>query len=373
MTATSSPVGSSTRSFSVPAALATAGQRLKKIADRPPLLLIISLLLLPVYELALHRRPFVLAQVLMVMIPMAAVTLGGGWRYGVVASAPAALAWTVATAVSGQPLTAALFAGLLAILCKVAICDGRGGLIPVVAMFITMSIINPPHLHGASHPHAWANLSAVFIWSLAASLWAVLIGALARRGRPVPTLPKPPLRWGVIAGVLLAIVIAPATAYVVSHHLGHGGAWMLVAIYVVFLPLTPSPWLKAFHRAIGTLLGVGFVWLLTSSLPVHAPAWAFLVPGVLALVAAVQIQFLHTWAYWMYCAFLTAAIVLLEGSFALSVDTHRSVQTIDSLRLRYELIGIGVALIAQAVVVTIQGPILSRIAPGNGEASIPTT
>lgn len=91
------------------------------------------------------------------------------------------------------------------------------------------------------------------------------------------------------------------------------------------------------------------------------------------MVAAVQIQFLHTWAYWMYCAFLTAAIVLLEGSFALSVDTHRSVQTIDSLRLRYELIGIGVALIAQAVVVTIQGPILSRIAPGNGEASIPTT
>ena len=154
MAATSSPVDAAAPSFSASAALATAGQRLKKIADRPPLLLIISLLLLPVYELALHHRPFVLAQVLMVMIPMAAVTLGGGWRYGVVASAPAALAWTLATAVSGQPLAAALFAGLLALVCKVAICDGRGGLIPVVAMFITMSIIDPPHLHGASHPHA---------------------------------------------------------------------------------------------------------------------------------------------------------------------------------------------------------------------------
>jgi hypothetical protein len=360
-------------SSSTTTAIATAARRLKRVIDKPPILLIICLVILPIYELALHHRPFVIELVLMVMIPMAAVSLAGGWRYGLALSAPAAVAWTVATAVSGQPLAAALFAGLLAFACKVAICDGRGGLVPMVAMFITMSIIDPPTLHGITNPHAWANLRAVFLWSLFASLWAVLVGAAARRGRPAPSMPKPPLRWGLAAGVLLAIVVGPATAVVVSNHLGHGGAWMLVAIYVVFLPLTPSPWIKAFHRAIGTLLGVGIVWLLTSTLPAHAPAWAFLIPGVIALIAAIQIQLLHTWAYWMYCSFLTAAIVLLEGSLALSLNTHRSVQSIDGLRLRYELIGIAVALVAQAVVVTIQGPILARATPGHRTDTIPTT
>jgi uncharacterized membrane protein YccC len=126
-----------------------------------------------------------------------------------------------------------------------------------------------------------------------------------------------------------------------------------MTVFLVFKPLTPTPWQRSLNRALGTMLGVAIVAAYLRTLPPSAPPMALLVPAALMLVAAALTMMAQRWPYWCFVALFTPAVVLLMASMSTTSKTVSVARYLDGLRIEYSLLGIVIALVAQGVLVGI--------------------
>jgi uncharacterized membrane protein YccC len=126
-----------------------------------------------------------------------------------------------------------------------------------------------------------------------------------------------------------------------------------MTVFLVFKPLTPTPWRRSLNRAFGTVLGVTIVAAYLLTLPSSAPPTALLIPAALMLVAAALTMLAQRWPYWCYVALFTPAIVLLLATMSGTSKTVPMARYLDGLRIEYSLLGIVIALCVQGILVGI--------------------
>jgi Fusaric acid resistance protein-like len=256
--------------------------------------------------------------------------------------------------VSGHWAAAGVLALAVALWASLGTASGKGIMISLPASIMTIMIMVPPQVVHSRDPHTWKNTLAVLLYALAASFWGVLIGLLLRRGRTIPTIPGATITWGITQGLMVGVVMAGAAAFATYRNLGQGGAWLLMTIFLVFKPLAPTPWRKSLDRAFGTILGVAIVAIYLATLPNSAPSMALLIPAVLMMVAAALTLLEQRWPYWCFVTLFTPAIVLFLACVSSAAGKVSTARYLDTLRIEYSLLGIAIALAAQALLIGIR-------------------
>ena len=324
-----------------------------ELIRKPPVLLGVLLETLPAVYLVVYGRASAAGVVTLATVSLQMITLAGGLRIGVL-NAPIFVAFaTLSCVAAGRPLAAGALALAVALWASLGTASGKGILIAIPASIVTILIMVPPQIVRGPNPHSWHNAGAVLAYALLASLWGVLIGLLIRRGRAIPAIPGASWKWGLTQGLLVGGVLAIVAAIATSRHLGQGGAWLLMTVFLVFKPLTPTPWQRSLNRALGTMLGVAIVAAYLHTLPASAPPMALLVPAALMLVAAALTMLAQRWPYWCFVALFTPAIVLLMASMGTTSKAVPVARYLDELRIEYSLLGIVIALVAQGLLVGI--------------------
>jgi hypothetical protein len=325
-----------------------------QLIERPPALLGVILETLPVVYLVVYGRASAAGVVILSTLALQLITVAGGLKVGLI-NAPVFTAFAALTCIAaGRPLAAGALALGVALWASIGAASGKGVLIAVPASMLTILIMVPPQVARGTDPHAMRNVGAVLAYTLVASSWGVLIGMITRRGKPFPVIPGAPWRWGLTQGLLVGAVMAVTAAVATSHHLGQGGAWLLMTVFLVFKPLTPTPWKRSLNRALGTMVGVAVVAVYLHTLPTSAPPMALLVPATLLLVAASLTMMAQRWPYWCFVALFTPAIVLLLATMSTTSRTVSVARYLDTLRIEYSLLGIAIALVAQAVLIGLE-------------------
>ena len=320
---------------------------------KPPVLFAVLLETLPALYLVVYGKGSAAGVVTLATVSLQMITLAGGWRIGALNAPVFAGFATLSCVAAGRPAAAGALALAVALWASLGTASGKGVLIAMPASIMTILIMVPPQVARGSDPHAWRNVGAVLAYALLAAVWGVLVGLLIRRGRTIPAIPGATRRWGLTQGLLVGVVMAVIAAIATSRHLGQGGAWLLMTVFLVFKPLTPTPWRRSLNRALGTMLGVALVALYLHTLPASAPTLALLVPAVLMVVAAALTILSQRWPYWCFVALFTPAVVLLLASMSTTAHAVPVARYLDTLRIEYSLLGIAIALAVQGVLVGI--------------------
>jgi hypothetical protein len=321
------------------------------LVRKPPVLLGIALETLPVLYLVVYGRGSAAGIVLMAALSLQMITLAGSLRVGLLHAPIFTALATLSCVAAGRPLAAAALALAVALWASLGTASGKGALVSMPASIMTVFIVVPPQVAAGPNPHTSRNVLAVLLYAIAASAWGIAIGMLLRRGRTIPQIPAAGWRWGLTQGLLVGVVMAATAAYATSRHLGQGGAWLLMTVFLVFKPMTPAPWRKSINRAFGTMLGVAVVALYLLTLPSSAPALALLLPAALMLAAAALNLLAQRWPYWTFVALFTPAIVLLLAGTTVTTKTVPIARQLDALRIEYSLLGILIALVVQGLLV----------------------
>lgn len=257
-------------------------------------------------------------------------TFVGGWRLGFIVSLPLAVASALALATADNPFLAALLVLVVALAAGLTAKRGFSAALMLSVITVAFVLSQPPV--GSSATVTEAVQGGVIM--LLSGVFASLVGALVtRRGTPM----KPePYGWArtLNYAVVLAVLLAVSAWFVVQFQLQHSGAWLMMTIIVVMQPSMRDGFRKALERAVGTVVGVVIALVIgliafPSSI-VYLIAVAFL---VLAVIMRVQDK-----PYWQFAAFLTPAVVLLQG-------TKDSITSTAQERLLATLIGAGAALL----------------------------
>jgi Fusaric acid resistance protein-like len=325
----------------------------EQVVRKPPLLLGVLLEVIPVLYLVVYGKGSAAGVVILATLSLQMITLAGGLKIGAI-NAPIFVAMIALTCiVAGRPVAAGVLALIVALWASLGAASGRGVLISMPASIMTILIMTPPQITLGTNSHATRNVIAVAAYALLASCWGVAIGMLLRRGRSIPSIPGATFKWGMTQGLLVGVVMAGTAMYGTSRNLGQGGAWLLMTVFLVFKPLTPTPWVRSLNRAFGTLLGVGIVAVYLATLPPTSPPIALLVPSTLLLVAAALTLLAQRWPYWCFVALLTPSIVLLLACMSASTKVVSVARYLDVLRVEYSLLGIVIALAAQGLLIGI--------------------
>lgn len=270
--------------------------------------------------------PFVLSAAAALV---AALLVGG--RFGLAVAGVLAAGHVVAALVAGMPLLAGLVMGAIAALYGLTARRGLTSSLVMGPISIAFAIAEPAVL---VRDAPIANAFAAGAAALAGGLWGTGAGALI--GRRIPRPPLSPASWFQARTFAIAIALAAGTSMgvVVAMDLRHGGAWLLLTIFMIVQPDPARTRMKTAHRVLGTVLG--FVLALAVGLALSAGP-ATIAIGLLLMVASVMVKLNPARPYWLYAAILTAAIVLTEGSSGSIVGT-------DVARLSFTLIGAAVAV-----------------------------
>jgi uncharacterized membrane protein YccC len=152
-------------------------------------------------------------------------------------------------------------------------------------------------------------LRAVFCAGVAlvAGLVVAALHRLLLRG--LPPIPRVPLdrRQTIEYGLLLGVVLVPASWIVATYWPGSRAGWLLLTILIAVRPATADTRRVVAHRVVGTLAGAVLAAVLALALPGGVPT---LVAGVICAVVAVAAR-LQRVAYAVFVAALTPAVVLL--------------------------------------------------------------
>lgn len=269
------------------------------------------------------------------------------WRVGLGLALPLAIASALAASVTHNPWLAALV--MLVVAGSRGLLAMRGLHVALTTAVIAVGfVVAQPPASATSLPDSLF----VGIVMLAFALYGAGIVALLSRRlpslKPTPALVAPRAElFAVTSGILMAV----ATWFVIRLDLGHTGAWMLLTIVVVLQPYVQDGFHKALQRAGGTILG--FAGAMIVGYLIHWTPLLYML-GMVAMGAAL-IMMMTKRPYWVYAAYLTAAIVLLEGASTSIEDTAEQ-------RLAATLVGAAAAL---AVTLALQ-PWAKRVATKRG-------
>ena len=336
-------------STTAPVALFGVGDVARQLVQKPPILLGLILEVLPPLYLVVYGRGSAAGVVTLAILCSQMATLLGGFKVGSINALIFSVLLATCCLASGQPVAAGALALAIALWASLGVASGKGTLITMSASIMTLQVMVPPVVAHTASASSWRNVGQVFAYALVASVWGVLIALMLRRGRTIPSIPGASWTWGITQGLLVGGVMAVVAAVATWRHLGQGGAWLLMTTFLVFKPLTPTPWRRSLNRALGTMLGVLIVATYLKTLPATAPSTAVLIPGTLMLAAAALTIISQRWPYWCFVAVLTPGIVLLFACMTGSSKAVDLARHLDSLRFEYSLLGIAIALLMQAI------------------------
>lgn len=349
----SSPPSATTSTLPASAKLFQVREVLAHLTEKPPLVLGVILMVIPVLYAVAYGRGSGAAVMLMAILSLSLITAAGGLVTGAI-NAPIFAVLAAGTCVApGRPLVATAIAVAIAFWCSFGTASGRAVLVMTPCSILCLWIMVPPQVVHGSSAHALHNVIAVFAYALLAALWGVGVGLLLRRGRTIPHIPGAPWRWALMQGTLVAVVLGLAAGVATARHLGQGGAWLVLTVFLVFKPLTPHPWVRSFNRSLGTLVGVAIAAIYVWSLPTSAPSLTLLFPAALFLAGAAQVMVAGRWPYWCFVTVLTPGVVLLVAATTPAAHPVAEARTLDFLRIEYSLVGIAIALIAQGLLIGI--------------------
>lgn len=271
---------------------------------------------------------------------------GSGWRTGLVISAPFAILLALGDWAAPNPWLAAAVLGVAAFVRGYAAKVGMHDALMMTIIALGFIVASPVPSNTPIPSPLYVALVA-----LGASLWATLVMYLLRnrlKGRAHTALdPIHVLSFSVV----LALLVAVATWFVVDLDLGHTGGWIILTILVVFQPSLGAGFTKAAHRAAGTVLGFVIALIVGSIVP--AGVLLYLV-GFLLLMGAFLLL-LEGRPYWLYATLLTPAIVLLESAGS-------TLDLVDEERLGATLVGVGLSVLVMLVLAPLAQVWNSRMA-----------
>ena len=340
-----------TSNSATPASLFRLGEVVEQFTRKPPLILGVILQVLPVLYLIAYGKGSAAGVVTIATLALEVITLAGGLKIGAINAPIFAVLVSACCVAAGRPLAAGAVAMAVALWASFGAASGKATFVTMPCSMMTVLVMIPPKVVHGSSVHAWRNVGAVFFYAIVAAAWGIAIGLLLRRGRKIPAIPGATWQWGLTQGLMVGTVMAVVATVATSRHLGQGGAWLLMTVFLVFKPLTPAPWQRSLNRSLGTLFGVLIAAIYLWSLPSSAPTLTLLLPSALLLVAAAQVVIANRWPYWCFVTLLTPGIVLMLASMTSTSHPVMVARNLDALRLEYSVLGILIALAAQGVLI----------------------
>lgn len=241
---------------------------------------------------------------------------GAGWRTGLMIAGPFAAFVALSVWVAPNPWLSASVLALAAFLRGYAARVGMHDALMMTVISLGFIVASPPQADAAIPGSLFTGLVA-----LAAALWTTLVVSLLRTRLPRHHLTTlDPVR--VLAfSLTLALLVGIATWFVVDLDLGHAGGWIILTILVVFQPSLGAGFTKAAQRASGTVIG----FVVAIAVGVLVPRGSLIVVVGTVFLMAAFVLLLQGRPYWIYAAFMTSAIVLLEsgGSSVTQVAEER--------------------------------------------------
>jgi len=175
---------------------------------------------------------------------------------------------------------------------------------------------------------------AFTVWGL---MTVAIVSVLARR-MPLPSAPAVSGSRAVAYAALLAIAAFITTSIAVAVSLGQPGGWLIMTPFIVLQPYVQQGWDRSLRRAGGTVLGFAIAYIVASLISSDAVLYSV---GI-ASYAIAMYALIRRWDYVVYAAFLTIAIVILEGASS-------SVEMTAEYRLEATAGGVGLALLLMAL------------------------
>lgn len=255
-------------------------------------------------------------------------------RAALVFAAVAAIGGALTVFGAGNPwLSAALFMafGLIAGMSTTAGLHGAFAYLPIAAGF---ALGTTPTLERT----IWANALVLAGLVLASALFATAIARVIASKMPEMKRNTVSPEVGRLYGLLLGLMLATAAWFVSADHLAHSGSWVILTLVVIIQPSLHRSWVKAFHRAAGTILG--FFIAIGVATTIQNPTLLYVAGGIAAVLAIVAL--VGHQPYWLYVTALTVAIAILEGSSSSILDTAQE-------RLWATVVAATAALVVMAV------------------------
>ena len=250
------------------------------------------------------------------LVTFLACVMGRGWHTGLMIAVPFSIFTALTVWAAPYALIAALVLAAAAFLRGYAAKSGMHNALLGIVIALGFLVAQPPAFGGPVPSPIMAGLVM-----LATTLWVTLIVFLARKGMHLPELAPMQSPQAIWFGSILAVMVGIATWCVVYFSFGHGGAWIILTIVVVYQPTLGAGFKKAGERALGTLLG--FVIAIVIGFFISSGPFLYVL-GLVCMVLALVFM-LTGKPYWLFATFLTPAIVLFEtaGSTVTKVAVER--------------------------------------------------
>ncbi|MFA7266461.1 MAG: FUSC family protein [Candidatus Nanopelagicales bacterium] len=217
---------------------------------------------------------------------------------------------TVAIAVSGSPLLAALLVAACAY--AIAMCALRG----LTTAMLQIAIFVPYLIHASPAPPPGGSRDAAYFIAVAVTIllagtWGTAIAWLVLRNKPLPKRPAIPSRHdAVLAGGIVAVVTGLITYVALSRAASTEWVWILLTIFILTKPTPGLNWSRAQSRVLGTGIGVAVAALVGV---LGLPTLVLNLLGALTMTAALTLQ-LKGQPYWIYASLLTPAVILVDSA-----------------------------------------------------------
>jgi hypothetical protein len=231
-----------------------------------------------------------------------ACATGSGWRTGLRISAPFAVLCALTVWAAPSALGAALVLGAAAFWRGYGARLGLHNALMMTVISLGFIVTDPPKFEGTFSAPIVTGLVA-----LGSALYVTFVAYLARGALRPPALTRLVTQRVVAFSVVLSLMIGTVTWFVIHFDLGHGGAWIILTILVVFQPYLGTGFRKAGERVVGTL--GGFVLALVVGEFVSNGPVLYVVGFLLFMVAGIMLMLAKP--YWTFVIFLTPAVILV--------------------------------------------------------------
>ncbi len=189
-------------------------------------------------------------------------------------------------------------------------------------------------------------LTSPLIFAFVTALYLIVValatGSIGKRLLPPGKAEHSP--WERVLAYTGVLVLSTITTALIAlgGDWGHTGGWLIMTPFIVIQPSVKEGWRKALNRSIGTLCGFAIAYVAAAIL--GSGAALTIVGYVFAIATAIAL--VKKWPYALYATVLTPAIVILESA-------GRDVDQTGDNRIIATLLGVGISLVAMAVVLLI--------------------
>lgn len=237
-----------------------------------------------------------------------AATVAGGRRFGVLAAIVMGLVAPLSIVAGLSAVSGAALMALLAMLVGRMSRFGLHKSALLVPVMMAWPLIDPP---------LWAGQSSVdrtddtyLLWMAAiffvGAVFPAFVMPVLMRHHTMPPLVPHSRREAVPYTVIITVLVALSTFYVLENPRMYGGAFLIAAI-LVLAPVGTSATLKpTFLRILGTLIGSVILIVLVAQITSLAVIYLF---GLAFIVVALIARFgVHSWLYYVFMMPATASL-----------------------------------------------------------------